>query len=85
MNFLNEHELKSVHQACEIGEQWGYGNIIDRPKAAWALSLIQKYESMSLEGSLRGARWDDERVERLKKIPKEEVIKLLKEYIGEEQ
>lgn len=41
--FLCDSERDAVRQVCKLGGLWGYGNLISRLRAEWALHLIGAY------------------------------------------
>ena len=81
MYFLNEAEKQAVQTVVKLGSRYGYGNLIDRLKMAWAKSLLQNYgDKMSIESAFLAA--GSERDYTVK--DKEQIINWIKEYIGEE-
>lgn len=80
MDFLNDSEHEAVRRVVDAGQQFGYGNMIDRLKIAWALMLHEQW-GMSLPDAFRGAGLDPERAER----PGTDAAKVqwMKQYIGD--
>jgi len=78
MNFPGEAE--AVRRAIKAGEEYGYGNVIDRVGMAWALSLLERYPDWSVATALRGAHFDEERAGRAEGKNREESMKWMREY-----
>lgn len=57
---LNSNEGFAIKAVVELGRKWGYGNMIDRLKMAWALSLYE--QGLSLESVAIAAGFDPQRL-----------------------
>ena len=76
-------EKEATRKCCELGAKFGYGNLMHRMKAAWALNLLEKYD-MSVEAACGGALMSKEEVKGLGIMDKKDAIKWLKDYCFEE-
>lgn len=73
------NEKKDVKKVVEYGKRWGYGNLIDRLRMAWALSLMETTDldcsSIEVACGLTNGRLTGKR---------EDTINFIKEYIGQD-
>lgn len=83
----NDNEVAAIRSAVVIGKEFGFGNIIDRLRVAWALALMVE-QKMSVKSACLGAGIDKGRVilwsknKTQKRIA--ELHRAMREYIGEE-
>lgn len=75
-------EMDAVRECVKHGEQFGFGNMIDRLKIAWALKLMDHPDFPSgIESAFQAAGLESERATRPGDPSKK--MKWMREYIGE--
>lgn len=75
-------ERDAIRQVIEAGKQYGFGNMIDRLRFAWAIRLIEDHD-MSVEAACAGAWMNKDETIRLGKMGRDEFLKQAKEHIFE--
>ena len=78
-DFINQKERMDVKFVIRKAQQWGYGNLIDRLKVAWALHLYEK-DGLDLETSFIQSGL---RLERLVYKDEDAFVESMRKYIGE--
>ncbi len=83
-DFLNSEERIAVREVCRHGARWGFGNMIDRLRAGWAVALMEDplMKDWPLSNHLRAAGFDEGRILRCVRLSREELIASLREYCG---
>jgi hypothetical protein len=83
MNFLNVSEKEAVNTCIALGDQWGYGNLIDRLQKAWALKNL-RFNSFTVKDACYAAHMSEAKVNQLmrNRPSREDFIKYLEECTG---
>ena len=73
-------EPDAVRKTVEYGSQYGYGNLIDRLKIAWALRLLETFD-FDVGTAMRSALIEDkDRIARAQILGRERFIEWAKKY-----